>query len=274
MHKISLLLTAALVVFSVATFPATAETPPKAGPDCGLLARAHSHNDYEHPCPLLDALEQGFYSVEADIWLVEGEILVSHNKGAYKGSLKELYLDPLQDRVNKKGSVHGDGRTFLLWIDIKDERPELNSALDTLLEQYSMLTLFTEDKIEERPVTVILTGDLTSKSRHVAEPSPRRVCRDGLYSKDDPKADNRWTWIALNWGNFFKWKGEGEISPEEKEKLVSLLADIHGKGRKVRFWANPDVETFWKLGVDTGIDLINTDRLEDLHDFLVEYKNR
>ncbi|HEY3789313.1 MAG TPA: hypothetical protein VGL71_10685, partial [Urbifossiella sp.] len=33
------------------------------------LRHAHAHNDYEHKRPLLDALEQGFCSVEADIWL-------------------------------------------------------------------------------------------------------------------------------------------------------------------------------------------------------------
>ncbi len=271
MKRIPILLTVVLFIFSGFAAPLAAEAP-KTAPDPGLLPRMHSHNDYEHPIPLIDALEQGFYSVEADIWLVEGELLVAHNKGAYKGSLKELYLDPLQERVTKKGSVHGDGKPFLLWIDIKDERPELNTALETLLAHYPMLTVNNDGKVQEGPVTLILTGDLTSKTRHVNSFSPCHACRDGLYSPDDPKADNHWKWIALNWGNFFQWKGEGEISPQEKAKLVSLLADIHAKGRKVRFWANPDMESFWKLGIETGIDLINTDRLEDLHDYMVGYQ--
>ncbi len=33
------------------------------------LSQAHAHDDYEHDRPLLDALEHGFTSVEADIWL-------------------------------------------------------------------------------------------------------------------------------------------------------------------------------------------------------------
>ncbi|MEC4021166.1 hypothetical protein QMK28_34095, partial [Streptomyces sp. H27-D2] len=33
------------------------------------LRRAHAHNDFVHPRPLLDALSHGFASVEADIWL-------------------------------------------------------------------------------------------------------------------------------------------------------------------------------------------------------------
>ena len=39
------------------------------------LPPAHAHNDYEHRRPLQDALDRGFNSVEADVWLVDGELL-------------------------------------------------------------------------------------------------------------------------------------------------------------------------------------------------------
>ncbi|HET6325009.1 MAG TPA: hypothetical protein VFG04_09940, partial [Planctomycetaceae bacterium] len=42
------------------------------------LIRAHAHNDYEHKRPLFDALDQGLCSVEADIFLVDGQLLVGH----------------------------------------------------------------------------------------------------------------------------------------------------------------------------------------------------
>ena len=42
------------------------------------LPAAHAHNDYLHKRPLLDALAQGFCSVEADIFLVDGALLVAH----------------------------------------------------------------------------------------------------------------------------------------------------------------------------------------------------
>src|SRR5690242_5509037 len=44
------------------------------------LTRAHAHNDYEHTRPLLDALDQGFCSVEADVWLIDGELRVAHDE--------------------------------------------------------------------------------------------------------------------------------------------------------------------------------------------------
>src|SRR5262245_58578952 len=47
-------------------------TTPAADAPTTPLRQAHAHNDYEHPRPLFDALDQGFCSVEADIYLVDG----------------------------------------------------------------------------------------------------------------------------------------------------------------------------------------------------------
>src|SRR5262245_38461023 len=62
------------------------------------LVRAHAHNDYEHQRPLLDALDQGFCSVEADVWLVDGQLRVAHDlKDAQpERKLQKLDLDPLR----------------------------------------------------------------------------------------------------------------------------------------------------------------------------------
>ncbi|VXC12011.1 exported hypothetical protein [Arthrobacter sp. 9AX] len=62
------------------------------------LAGTDAHNDYEHDRPLFDALEHGFTSVEADVWLVDGELRVAHDLADAKQgvTLESLYLDPLQ----------------------------------------------------------------------------------------------------------------------------------------------------------------------------------
>src|SRR5262245_56842543 len=58
----------------------------------------HAHNDYAHAVPLHDALDRGFCSVEADIFLVCGDLLVGHNQAALDPArtLESLYLDPLR----------------------------------------------------------------------------------------------------------------------------------------------------------------------------------
>lgn len=42
--------------------------------------RAHAHNDYAHDRPLHAAIENGFCSVEADIFLINGQLLVGHDR--------------------------------------------------------------------------------------------------------------------------------------------------------------------------------------------------
>src|SRR5882672_4968668 len=69
------------------------------------LPQAHAHNDYEHTRPLFDALDRGFCSVEADVWLVNGQLLVAHDLKDAKPerTLQALYLDPLRERVMRNG---------------------------------------------------------------------------------------------------------------------------------------------------------------------------
>ena len=249
-------------VFSSAMAPAVGSN---------LHIHAHAHNDYEHERPLYDALDNRFYSVEADIWLVEGEIRVAHNKGDWRGTLKELYLDPLKKRVDQTGSVYGDGTPFYLWVDIKDRRRELHPVLVALLEDYPMLTRFTNDHITPGPVTVILTGDARSKESLVEESENRPFCRDSNhYSPEDPPGDNKWRWFALRWWSYMDWEGNDDLPPQDKAKLREIVDDIHAKGRKVRFYATPETRKYWDVALEVGIDLINTDDLERLNEFLEE----
>src|SRR4051794_35634110 len=95
----SLPFAAVLALLAVAL--AGAADPPAPTP----LKNAHAHNDYEHPRPLFDALDQGFTSVEADIFLVNGQLLVGHTAVDLKPgrTLEALYLDPLRARVRANG---------------------------------------------------------------------------------------------------------------------------------------------------------------------------
>src|SRR5918997_4734977 len=73
--------------------------------DVKPLPQAHAHNDYEHQRPLLDALDHGFTGVEADIWLVNGKLLVAHEEAHLKPerTLEALYLEPLKKRISENG---------------------------------------------------------------------------------------------------------------------------------------------------------------------------
>jgi glycerophosphoryl diester phosphodiesterase len=55
----------------------------------------------------------------------------------------------------------------------------------------------------------------------------------------------------------------------ERRKLREIVAKAHAQGRKVRFWAAPDRKAVWQALLDAGVDLINTDDLAGLREFLV-----
>jgi hypothetical protein len=241
--------------------------PAQAGPT--LLHLAHSHNDYEQPRALEDALAYRFASVEADIWLQGGELRVGHLPWSTEGTLQQLYLDPLQRRVDQLGSVYGDGRPFTLWIDIKSRSDLLPNHLRRLLNAYSMLTVFADGQIEPGPVTIVLTGDAGNKTEMVDDLPWRKVCRDhDVFKPADPIADYRWLWYGLQWSKIFSWNGQGAFPAAERVRLRELVLQAHAKGRQVRFWHTPETATFWAEALAAGVDLIGTDRLGDLARFL------
>jgi hypothetical protein len=242
---------------------------PTPSPAAGHHLRAHAHNDYEHTRPLLDALEQRFYSVEADVFYDGGRFKVAHGPlDASKGTLRDLYLEPLQALVNEKGSVHGDGVPFTLWIDFKDSDDKLPAALRDLLAGYPMLGRYTDAEAAPGVVRVALTGNADMKRRAVDFPE-RRYARDSNdYTPDDPASDNRWSYYALNWSTYVGWNGQGTMPQEDRARLACIVENAHADDRALRFYNTPDTQAVWDVSLALGVDFINTDKLAALRDFL------
>lgn len=249
--------------------------PPSAAPaklQPAPLPRAHAHNDYEHARPLLDALDHGFCSVEADIWLTPEGLLVGHDRKDLKPerTLQKLYLDPLRERIQANGGrVYRDGPPFYLLIDVKTAADETYAALDKVLAGYAdILTTTTDGKTEQKGVTAILSGNRAIDAAH--KQHVRYVGIDGRpehLQSNEPSA--LVPWISANWNLLFAWKGDGAMPAAEKQKLAELVGRAHGQGRQVRFWATPEREAVWKELAAAGVDYINTDKLPDLQTFLL-----
>jgi hypothetical protein len=244
-------------------------SPAQRHPVVGHHFRAHAHNDYEHDRPLLDALEHRFYSVEADIFHGDGKLPVSHVPGSSKGTLQQLYLDPLQQRVDALGSVHGDGVPFTLWVDLKEGNRELVDALHALLERYPMLTRIDGNEIIPGPVTVVLTGDDAGKRDFVSRFPQRRAVRDSNhYSPEDPPADSAWRYYALKWSTYLSSSDTGELDAEQRARLACIVENAHAQGRQVRLYGAPDQPEVWRVALELGVDFIHTDKLSEVNAFL------
>ncbi|MFF3400213.1 phosphatidylinositol-specific phospholipase C/glycerophosphodiester phosphodiesterase family protein [Streptomyces sp. NPDC002659] len=242
------------------------------------LRRAHAHNDYLHQRPLHDALSHGFTSVEADIFLVDGELLVAHEPADLDPTrtLRSLYLDPLLARVKANhGSVYrGYHRPVQLLIDIKTDGVNAYLELDRQLRHYRrMLSSYSHGRVHLGAVTPVISGD---RAARVPMEAQRR-----RYAFYDGRLDDLGTaapasfvpLISSNWTQSFTWLGTGPFPAAERQKLHAIVADAHGHGQRVRFWATPDVagparDAMWSELLAARVDHINTDDLAGLESFL------
>jgi hypothetical protein len=235
------------------------------------LLQAHAHNDYEHARPLLDALGNGFCSVEADIHLSNGVLLVGHDAADLKPerTLEKLYLHPLAERVKKNaGRVYKDGPPVILLVDVKTEADSTYAALEGVLRNYrSILTEFRPDKIQTNAVTVIISGN-RARERMLNE-KERWAAYDGrLVDLGKNYAISFMPLVSDNWTQFFKWRGEGSFPEDERVKLKDLVGKARAENRMLRFWGTADTPAMWQVLKEAGVDLINTDKLAGLKDFL------
>ena len=61
--------------------------------------------------------------------------------------------------------------------------------------------------------------------------------------------------ISDNWRSHFRWRSQGPMPEQERQKLRGIVEKAHGKARRVRFWATPDDPVVWRELVDAGVDL-------------------
>ena len=244
----------------------------------GPLWRAHAHNDYEHPRPLLDALDHRFGSVEADIFLVGDQLLIAHDATGLDPTrtLESLYLDPLAARVKANhGSVYrGHRRPLQLLIDIKTEGSSTYLELDRHLRRHKHLfTTYVNGRVHPGPVTAVVSGDRAARVPMEAQ-TVRRAFYDGrLTDLGSPAPASFIPLISDNWTLTVTWLGVGAFPDAERLKLRSIVQQAHARGQKVRFWATPDLvgparDALWTELLAAGVDYLNTDDLAGLEAFL------
>jgi glycerophosphoryl diester phosphodiesterase len=238
-------------------------------PDGSLAPRAHAHNDYLHAYPLADALAHGFRSVEADVWLTNGVLLVAHDfkDASADRTLQKLYLDPLRTFVKTNAAVRAQLPITLL-VDVKSEAEATYAVLKKVLADYAdILAAFTSNRIHTNAVMVIISGNRAEVT--MREEVSRWAAVDGrLPDLETNPSVALIPLISDNWTKHFQWRGEGPMREEERTKLRTLVNQTHGQGRRLRLWAAPDNEAGWKELFDAGVDLLNTDKLSEMENFL------
>lgn len=238
------------------------------------LLRAHAHNDYEQERPLYEALERGFSSIEVDVFLIEGALLVAHDLEDVdpEKTLQGMYLEPLVEHINRtKGVVYPDSPPLILLIDIKSEAVATYEAIHEVLKEYeSMLTRFEGAEIIEGAVTAIISGN---RPRELMKSQTIRwAAYDGRLSDlglDDPEPVSFIPLVSSNWNQVSSWYGVGDMDPADVDKLHETIRVAHAEGRLIRFWATSNNPRVWDVLYDAGVDLLNADDLEGLQHLIL-----
>ena len=254
--------------------PATASGPDRHAVQ--PLERAHAHNDYEHDRPLLDALDHGFTSVEADVWLVDGQLFIGHDGPDPSRTLASTYLEPLRQRFRDNGgAIHPGWRDSLrLLIDVKSEATSTWPVIERELARYpELFTAARGGRVHERAVTAVISGNRDLVAIQAA--AVRRSFYDGRLSDLESGLPSEvMPLVSDNWTKHFTWLGVGPMPEAERAKLHLIVQRAHAAGYDVRFWATPDLagpsrDAVWSELVAADVDALNTDDLAGLQSFLL-----
>lgn len=228
------------------------------------VANAHSHNDYKQPHPFITAYNAAFGSIEVDVFLRDGQLLVAHDTAEITpiNTLKRMYLDPLAERIqSNRGTIYANpSRQLILMIDIKEDAATTIKTLIEILDDYPALR-------NCKTLQLVITGNQPVDGLFNAYPA--YLYFDGnlkkAYSKE---AFKRIALFSDNFKNYSKWNGVGPLPATDKKRLDSAINYAHAVNKPIRFWGAPDVPLTWKEFMLRGIDYINTDNILPLTSFI------
>jgi len=246
---------------------------------CGIFAllsvhaqyttlNAHSHNDYLNDIPFWSAYYNHFGSIEADIWEVNGELLVAHGKSEINPyrTLDSLYIQPIVKIFRENGNKPWKNidASFQLLIDLKNATEPSLSLLSKKIAKYPQVF---DQNVNKNAVRIVITGNCPKPEEFSKYPS--NIFFDGKlkqnYSSDQLK---RVALFSEDLKVFTSWNGKANIPASEQTRLIHVIDSIHYLGSKIRFWGAPDNINSWKAFIRLGVDFINTDHIDNLANYL------
>ncbi|MDQ2658292.1 MAG: alkaline phosphatase [Bacteroidota bacterium] len=225
-----------------------------------------AHNDYVRATPFHTAYDLRVGFIEADVFLWEGTLMVAHQESEIQAGkdFETLYLKPLAQEVKRNGGfAYPDVRDRLtIMIDLKTEGPPTLDALVKLLDRYPALTSC-------KNLQFMISGNVPDPGTW--DQYPLYIFIDGRpnisYTTDQLK---RVSMISTSFKSHVSWDGHSALTETDRTTISSLMADAHRKRKVFRFWATPDFPEAWKQLMQLQMDVLVTDNVTGLCDFLKE----
>lgn len=246
---------------------------------CGAAAAQppvliHSHNDYAQRVPFYQAYAQQVSSIEADVFLHDGQLLVGHDVEDLRVDMtfEALYVEPIVTLFARNGgrAFRDSDQTLQLMVELKSETDPTLRAVAALLGRWPEVF---DPEVNPAAVRVAVTGRVPAPEAF--DRYPRFLGFDGAWDADyTPEQLERIALISTNFRDFSQWNGKGTIIPAEKERLEQVIDRAHEQSKPVRFWNAPEGTTVYYTFYDMGIDYINTDKPEVCAAFFADFGNK
>lgn len=239
----------------------------------------HSHNDYWRKVPLYDALAAGCMGVEADVWLVDNDLLVGHSTGSLTSarSLTSLYIDPLisilahqnppltsqnattstyqSNSAASRAFVNGVFETkpavsLTLLIDVKSNGPTTFPVILQQLEPLrsrGYLTYFDGSAVIPGPITVVGSGN-TPFDLLISNTTYRDVFFDApldqLWGENAPSNASLYTsensyYASVDFASAIGKPWHGSLGPQQVDTILGQAGAAAAQGLKARYWNTP-----------------------------------
>jgi hypothetical protein len=266
------------------------------------ISKCHSQNDYWQKVPLYSALRAGCISVGVDLWLADGDLVVSHDPPGreHKVTLDTLYLKPLlwmlqqhntgsgqpdkrgQDGIPVAGVFSNDpSQTMTLVLDFKSNGDELLPYVMSHLQPLrdaGYLTYFDGRNVTQRPITVVASGNI-----HLHKITSNQTYRDIFFDAPLDKLEtilstDQQTSIHYNTSDsyyasvdFSKTVGElrrNQFSQKQLALIRNQIRTAHKHGLQARYTGTPTWPRglrnhVWHILVREGVDIIDVEDLRE-----------
>jgi alkaline phosphatase len=225
------------------------------------VADAHSHNDYKKSIPFYRAYNDGFGSIEADVFAVNGQLMVAHEVREItpSRSLKILYTDPLIAKLKQDTA-----RKLRLLIEIKHD---YTVTLPLVIEELKPLSQYFSYPGHPGRLSIVMTGAVPPGSVMGNYPDWMLFDVDHL-SGFTTKQLEKIGLISVPFDQYSKWDGIHEIKAEDVSRLKGIIDSAHAAGKKIRFFAGPDTQASWLELIKLKSDVIGTDHIDELAEYL------
>ena len=233
----------------------------------------HSHNDYDRTVPFYEAYSQHCISIEADVFLQDGEILVAHNRKdvSAERSLRTMYIEPIVKIFRENGGRMWKGSDDRLQLMIDLKTGESLPGVVALVEEYPDVFDSPEG------VKVVISGSRPEPEDF--DKWPGCIWFDGDFTNGKleytPKQLERVAMISTDFRHFARqWNGKGRMIDSELEAVTKAVEAAHAVGKPIRFWDTPEGTTAYFTFIRLGVDIVNTDHPAKCALFFDDWSNK